>query len=357
MTITKKESNNPPENQQPKTPADEQLTPWQKANLEYTQQRGQEPGWSPTVIEGPQADPEEVNGEENQEQKVDKEVNQEELGQRPEDAEPASFSERLPKVKYQRQSLLYRRMVTIILLLLVPLLAVIYYVSPLAKLSGVTVVGNQAVAATDIVKAADFQMDGALWPQYFSKGEELKQIKESNPRIKKVSLGIDHWNHFKIQVEEYQEIAVLAHDNTYSPILANGYTLSETMENPTEKLPILENFTKQATIVNVLNAYQSLSEELQEAISQIKYTPTSSNKELLLLYMNDGNQVIVNISNMKSQMKYYAQVAKEMSEKGVIDMEVGIFSYPYEKEEATTGSDEETTTSSSVEGDGTTPEE
>ena len=34
MTITKKESNNPPENQQQKTPADEQLTPWQKANLE-----------------------------------------------------------------------------------------------------------------------------------------------------------------------------------------------------------------------------------------------------------------------------------------------------------------------------------
>lgn len=348
MTITKKETNTPPETPQPGKSPDETLTPWQKANLEYTQQRGQEPGWSPKVIEGPQ------EKAEDEEQTPPVEA---ELGQRPAAEETTSFSERLPKVKYQRQSLLYRRMITIILMLLLPLLAVIYYVSPLAKLAGVTVVGNQAVAATAIVKAADFQMEGALWPQYFARSQELKQIKDSNPRIEKVSLSIDHLNHFKIQVKEYEEIAVLSHDNAYSPILANGYTLAETMENPTEKLPILENFSKQATIVNVLNAYQSLSQELQEAISQIKYTPTTSNKELLLLYMNDGNQVIVNISNMKSQMKYYAQVAKEMSEKGVIDMEVGIFSYPYEKEEATTGSEGETTTSSSVEGDGTTPEE
>lgn len=353
MTITKKEGNNPPETPQKGLPADEQLTPWQKANLEYTQQQGKEPGWSPKVIAGP---PETSEAEEDK-AVHESEALEEELGQRPEEGETISFSERLPKVKYQRQSLLYRRMTIIILILLLPLIAVIYYVSPLAKLAGVTVVGNQAVAATEIVKAADFQMEGSLWPQYFSKGKELKQIKESNPRIKKVSLSIDHLNHFKIQVEEYAEIALLAHDNAYSPILANGYTLSEKMENPTEKLPILENFTEQATIVNVLNAYQSLSQELQEAISQIKYTPTNSNKELLLLYMNDGNQVIVNISNLKSQMKYYAQVAKEMSEKGVIDMEVGIFSYPYEKEEATTASDAETTTSSSVEGDGTTPEE
>jgi len=39
---------------------------------------------------------------------------------------------------------------------------------------------------------------------------------------------------------------------------------------------------------------------------------------------------------MSSQMKYYPQVAKEMDEKGVIDMEVGIFAYPYQTSESTT---------------------
>ncbi|MDT2756439.1 cell division protein FtsQ/DivIB [Enterococcus asini] len=351
MTITKKETQSSDLRNKNQEEADKQLTPWQKANLEYTQQRGQEAGWSPKVIEGnSETEPE-------KEPKTDgvKEEALPELGTRPAVEFETSFSDRLPKVKYQRQSLLYRRMITIILILLIPLIAVIYYVSPLAKLAGVTVIGNQAVSAKEIVKAADFEMDGEIWPQYFTRSAELKKIKESNPRIEQVSLKIENLNHFKIRVKEYEEIAVLAHDNTYSPILANGYTVNETMENPTEKLPILENFTDQATIMKVLSAYQSLSEELQEAISQIKYTPKDSNQELLLLYMNDGNQVIVNISNLKSQMKYYAQVAKEMSEKGVIDMEVGIFSHPYEKEEETSSTGEETTTSSSAEGELATP--
>lgn len=354
MTITKKEPQSSDSKDKNQEETDNQLTPWQKANLEYIQQHGHESGWSPKVIEGT-SETESTEKQEVTSDEKDQEVELPELGSRPDVESTTSFSDRLPKVKYQRQSLLYRRMITIILILLIPLLAVIYYVSPFARLAGVTVIGNQAVSAEAIVKAADFEMDGEIWPQFFTRRAELSKIKASNPRIEKVSLGIEGLNHFKINVKEYDEIAVLAHDNTYSPILANGYTVNETMENPTGKLPILENFTDQATIMKVLRAYQSLSEELQEAISQIKYTPKDSNKELLLLYMNDGNQVIVNISNLKSQMKYYAQVAKEMSEKGVIDMEVGIFSYPYEKEEETSSADDETTTSSSVEGDGTTP--
>ncbi|MBA0948564.1 cell division protein FtsQ, partial [Enterococcus gallinarum] len=62
-----------------------------------------------------------------------------------------------------------------------------------------------------------------------------------------------------------------------------------------------------------------------------------SNKNLIQLNMNDGNQVIVNIQNLASQMKYYPQVAKEMKEKGVIDMEVGIFSYPYSESKKENG--------------------
>ncbi len=63
--------------------------------------------------------------------------------------------------------------------------------------------------------------------------------------------------------------------------------------------------------------------------------------------MNDGNQVIVNINNLANQMKYYSQVAKDMDEKGVIDMEVGIFSHPYGSTQETeeSGQSEETTES------------
>ena len=47
--------------------------------------------------------------------------------------------------------------------------------------------------------------------------------------------------------------------------------------------------------------------------------------------MNDGNRVIVNISDLSEKMAYYSQVAEQMDKPGIVDMEVGIFSYPYEK--------------------------
>lgn len=343
MTISKKQKPNQPEpGQKPSQPDDSQLTPWQKANLEYQKQNQQAANWSPTVIEGTKEKPE---VEALPLDLFDEELAEPELGTRPAAEATMPFADRLPKVKYQRNNRLYRRMVLLILLLLIPLIGVVYYVSPLSKLAVVTVSGNQKVAATAIIKEAKFTTETDLWPQFFQSSTHLQQVKKAQPRVKSVSLAITKLNHFKIHVTEYQEVAVLAHDNKYSPILENGQVLTETMKNPTEKLPILENLADQKRITQVLAAYHGLSQELQEAVSQIKYEPTGSNKELLRLYMNDGNQVIVNISNMTSQMKYYSQVAKEMKEDGVIDMEVGIFSYPYGNDKKTESSTDATESS------------
>lgn len=341
MTISKKP--NDPKNKEdvkPESPQDlSHLTPWQQANLEYKKQKGEDTNWSPTIIEGKQ------EAEETKEKTTETKAELE-LGTRPKTSTSESFADRLPKVKYQRHTVLYRRMAIIILLLTIPLAGVIYYVSPLAKLAGVTVTGTQKVAAATVEKEADFVTDSDIWPQFIKRSEHIAAVKKAEPRVKSVSVEINSFNHFVIHVKEYQEVAVLAHANSYSPILENGVVLKENMKNPTEKMPILENFKEQKMILRVLKAYHGLSQELQEAVSQIKYAPTSSNSELLQLYMNDGNQVIVNISNLAAQMKYYPQVAKDMKEKGVIDMEVGIFSYPYEK---TTDSSSETTTSSTEE--------
>ncbi|MGH2251949.1 cell division protein FtsQ/DivIB, partial [Enterococcus faecalis] len=56
-------------------------------------------------------------------------------------------------------------------------------------------------------------------------------------------------------------------------------------------------------------------------------------------YMIVGNRVIVNISDLSRKMGYYSQVAEQMDKPGIVDMQVGIFSYPYEKESEETGSE------------------
>lgn len=129
-------------------------------------------------------------------------------------------------------------------------------------------------------------------------------------------------------------------------MIENGTVLDEKVANPT-KISLSWKSSKTLQNQRINKAIQSVIIRITKAISEIKYTPRASNKNLIQLNMNDGNQVIVNINNLANQMKYYSQVAKDMDEKGVIDMEVGIFSHPYGSTQETeeSGQSEETTES------------
>lgn len=315
------------------------MTPWQKENLRYQKEKGDQPVWSPSVISGIHSD---------EEQSEDQTEEKHEEGAETEDSEqaPRSFADRLPNLKKYRNRVLLRRLLLIIGVLLIPLLFILYYVSPLSKLADVKVVGNDQVSAQSIIEHSELTTGEEIWPQYFDSEQTEQAIKKALPRVKNVQVTITSLNQFKIRVSEYQEVALLASDNHYSPILESGVVVNEPSDQPLEGLPILESFSDQSKIKEVLTAYQKLSQEIREGISQIKYTPRGSNDELLTIYMNDGNQVIVNISNMASQMQYYPQIAKDLKEDSIIDMEVGIFTYPISNTK-----DSDSATEQSTEGD------
>lgn len=260
----------------------------------------------------------------------------EEVTEEEEIDERVSFADRLPKIKEYRSKKLYQRLILLILLFLIPLLGTLYYISPLSKVADITVVGNQKVPAESILNESNLKRDESLWTQFLNRRQTVKQIKEKAPRVEDASIRIVHWNQLQISVTEYQEVAWLVKGKEYLPILASGYIIQEPQKEAGQDKVIFEGFTDEKVILRTLRAYDNLPKEIQEGISQVKYAPSKSNDQLLNLYMNDGNQVIVNISNMSSQMKYYPQVAKEMDEKGVIDMEVGIFAYLYQTSESTT---------------------
>lgn len=329
MIIISKKNN--PHDDQPTSMDEANLTPWQKENLRYMKNKGTDPSWSPTIIDGMTEDPEK-NAEENPEDEIESESIPAELEAAP---EHRSFSDRLPNLKKYRNSVLMRRLLVIISILMIPLLLVIYYVSPLSKLANVTVSGNQTVDATGVIEASGLKLSGEIWPQFIERNEAQEAIKTAYPRVKTATITFVPLNKFTIQIQEFATVALLGVDNSYSPILENGVVLEEKTDQAETGLPILENFTDKEKIKETLLAYQKLSAEIKAGISQIKYAPRNTNDELLNIYMDDGNQVIVNISNMVSQMQFYPQIVKDLSEKSVIDMEVGIFTYPIDQTETT----------------------
>lgn len=308
------------------------MTPWQKENLKYLQEKGNQPAWSspaPEETEDTSKDHEDEQEETffEADEVMEESVDEKEALPEPE-KKARSFADRLPNLKAYRNQVLIRRLALIIGLLMIPLLIVLYFVSPLSRLANVVVKGNHEVSAEAILENSDLTVNEEMWPQFFERNQSVSAIKKELPRIKNASISLSGINRFDITVTEFQEVALLAQDGGYAPVLENGVVLDETSEQPVEGLPVLENFSAEDKIKATLSAYQELSSEIRDGVSQIKYTPRDSNDELLTLFMNDGNQVIVNISNMVSQMQYYPQIAKDLTEDSIVDMEVGIFTYP-----------------------------
>lgn len=330
-------------------------TPWQEAHQKYLEEKrlmdkilkkNQEQEESESLAEPS----EEVEQQENQEQEKNERpmieiLSSEKPTESIRESENISFSDKLPKMKDYRQRKLYRRLALIISLFLIPLLGCIYYISPLGQLSKVNVVHNQQVASEQIVKTANFKINEPLWEQYFSRQSAIQKIQKISPWIKAVNVKVVHFNQFQINVTEYHRVAYLLTGDKYYDILENGQVLKNpiTQDQLQSGLPILEGFTSKKLILKTLKAYHKLPEEFKQSISQIKSTPRAENDQLLTLNMNDQNQVLINIDQLTKKLPYYAKVASNMQEPGIVDMEVGLFTYPYPKEEKKTGDSSEQT--------------
>ncbi|MEY8446550.1 cell division protein FtsQ/DivIB [Enterococcus ratti] len=326
-----------PNNLSKQTANKKSLTPWQKANQKYLAEHGKEGGKNENVdqkeaflrpIDQIEQTDDKIKVSKSPEKEVTKpfeKIKQFKTGS----PYNGSFLNRLPNLTNQRNKVLYRRLVFIITILSIPLIFLIYYVSPYSRLQKISILGNEAIPSQTVIKDTHLLIGGNVWKQYWHKNQYIETLKKKQPRIETAQLNFKSINTFQLNIKEYKEIALVMKNDQYFPVLENGKVLDEKADNPTKNLPILENFTDYNKINSLIKEYSKLSSELQKAISEIKYTPKDNNKNLIQLNMNDGNRVIVNIQNLASQMNYYSQVAKEMTEKGVIDMEVGIFSYPY----------------------------
>ena len=321
-------------------------TPWQEAHQKYLEEKrlmdkilkkNQEQEESESLAEPS----EEVEQQEKNERPMIEILSSEKSTERT--RENISFSDKLSKMKDYRQRKLYRRLALIISLFLIPLVGCIYYISPLGQLAKVDVIHNQQVPSEQIVKTANFKINEPLWEQYFSRQSAIQKIQKISPWIKAVNVKIVHFNQFQINVTEYHRVAYLLTGDKYYDILENGQVLKNpiTQDQLQSGLPILEGFTSKKLILKTLKAYHKLPEEFKQSISQIKSTPRAENDQLLTLNMNDQNQVLINIDQLTKKLPYYAKVASNMQEPGIVDMEVGLFTYPYPKEEKKTGDSSE----------------
>jgi cell division protein FtsQ len=316
---------------------DKQLTPWQIEREKYLHEKGEKASWEESDEE--ENSEEEVNLEEElkdkpkedaEKSKEEAETEKEEVPEKEE--ERKSIAHELPQMKKSRNKKLKRRLAVITGISLFAILVMSYEISPLSKLANVEVNGANATDTQEIITGSKLEKNQNILEQFFNRGQFEKNIVESNIRVKTAKISWSGINNFHIQVTEYAIKGYEQEENQFFPILENGKILSEqpvTDEERNKELPLLLGFKgKSEQVSNLFVAFNRLPQDMQNKIVNVQLSPRESNPDLVRITMNDGNLVIVSIEDIVDKMEYYQSVASQMSEPGVIDMEVGITTFP-----------------------------
>ncbi|ASG80980.1 MULTISPECIES: cell division protein FtsQ/DivIB [Lactiplantibacillus] len=242
------------------------------------------------------------------------------------------IGDKLPKLKTQRRRLLFKRVAILMSIFLVGAAVAGYFISPLSHVQAVTVRGTNQLTTAQVKTATKIDTGVALWSVIGHDQQTTKRARHAQPQIGKVTTQLVGYNRVRVTVKEIRIAGYLSTGQHYRRILENGLILKGTYSQPGGGSPIYANFKSGQRLEKMIAQYAKLSSAVKHNISEIKFAPNKSNPERVHLYMNDGNEVYATISTFASKMAYYPGISAKMKSKGVINLEVGAYSYPFKNQ-------------------------
>jgi len=236
---------------------------------------------------------------------------------------------KLPRLKHQKNRRLAQRMGILIAIFGIILVISGYYVSPLSHIGRISVHGNQALSKQRVIKLSGIDRGDSIYRVVGKEQRLSKRVKQQTPRVKHITFSIAHFNQLTIRVTEYPTAGFVPANGYYRVALSSGVISKERQKQPTGSYPVYDKFKSHKQLSQMIQQYAKLSKKIQTGISEIQFSPTKADPERIHLYMNDGNEVYATISTFASKMAYYPSIAAKMSHKGIVNLEVGAYSYSF----------------------------
>lgn len=253
-----------------------------------------------------------------------------------------NLEDALPKLKKQRKRKMYRRLIPLVVLFLFGIGVTSYFISPLSKLGEVSIDNNINVTDQEVIQASSLKAHQSLWKIYFSKTDIEKKIVKAIPQVKHSKIELKNINNLNVKIDEFETVGYLHQGKEYYTILEDGKIVNESRTVSFGNAPVFKNFEEGKALNLLVRQYSSLTDPVQNAISEIEATPSKSDPYLVLLYMNDGNQVVASIPSLADKMNYYPEMIRKIGErKGIINVEVGGYFTPFKNERSDETLDEE----------------
>lgn len=264
------------------------------------------------------------------EQNSEKTVSSEEKKKNKAEKKVLSMEHKLPRLKEQRRRKMLRRLIPMVFLFSFTILVILYFISPLSRISKVTVSGTNEVFDQSVIDASQLKKGDSLWEAYFNRAKMEQEIKEKLNQVKSVHLKFDGVNSYEVAIKEYKTVAYLAKDDQYYNILENGKIVKESRKVSIGNPPIFKNFKEGPALDEMILQYSQLSSDIKNSMSDIEHQSNKTDDYLIKINMNDGNLVQASIPSFAEKMAYYPSFVKSLGDqKGIINMEVGVYFEPF----------------------------
>lgn len=205
-----------------------------------------------------------------------------------------------------------------------------FLISPYGKVGELFVEGDSTIPDQLVLDASKITSKQTVIGTLASEKAIEAQIMASLPQVKAVTVKRTGLNDIIIKVADYQTLAYLSENNRYQSILENGMILNESLKFPMGNKPLLTKFEQGPLLNEFISGFKDISKDIHDTISEIQYMGTKTNPYKISIYMNDGNQVIANITDFSNKLAYYPDIIQKLKgKKGIIDMEVGVFFTPF----------------------------
>lgn len=232
------------------------------------------------------------------------------------------IEERIPSLRERRKKRTNRKFFILLFVFLLLLGILIYSQTKYSKIQEISVEGANYYSADEYREASGLASGDSMW-SFSEKDIEAKlsglDWVESAAVEKKWLTGVD------VRIKEFDKIGYLDKGTGYQMVLSTGHILDKPVTSING--PIFSQFEDPKTL-KVLAAQLAETESgVYNMISQIFLNPEQEEALLVTLYMNDGNEVKATLNTLAEKLNYYPSIIAQLEDgqKGVIDMEVGIF--------------------------------
>ena len=238
------------------------------------------------------------------------------------------ISNKVVGIKKQRRNSSKKRISVLAWFFGIILLIMIYIISPLSKVTDITISGNNELSNERVEKATTIWRGRLIWTAFLAQRHLEREVKIRDPQIRSLRVNLRGPQSVHVAITENNLLGEGRIGKQKYAVLTNGQLQLTTAQNTNIDFKGFEKDREQLKILG--QQLGKLRPVIYHGISSIEYQPTKEFPHQIILYMKDGNTVKANLTNIGDELKYYPSILTKMKDQGIVDLRVGAYSHDYD---------------------------